>query len=306
MFRDWKVKRTLSEFVGKKSSLTEFESKEKKISQALPRPLDRSQLLIDQQEKNIFRIRFESIWMILNLFIQNPLVSKKIKTMNTRSLSTYLFILLASIIFSSCSSKPQQKAETAESTPSVEPKAPQKTILFFGNSLTAAYGIDPEDGFAGLTQFRIDSLGLDYKVINGGLSGETTAGGLSRLDWFLEDEPTIFILELGGNDGLRGILLSETKNNLLAIIDKVRSKYPDTKIILAGMQIPPNMGQEYAKEFSELYPAVAAEKNVTLIPFLLDRVGGIPELNLPDGIHPTEAGHRIVFETIWPYIEAVL
>lgn len=204
----------------------------------------------------------------------------------------------------SCSEKKADTTQTevvAEKTEVV--KSDEKIILFFGNSLTAAYGIDPEDGFAGLTQQRIDSLGLDYKVINGGLSGETTAGGLSRLDWFLEEKPDVFVLELGGNDGLRGINLSETKSNLLKIIDKVRSKFPDTKIILAGMQIPPNMGQEYASEFTAMYPAVAEEKGVTLIPFLLENVGGIPELNLPDGIHPTEEGHQIVFKTIWPYIE---
>tara|TARA_R110002020_G_scaffold305816_1_gene521706 strand:- start:118 stop:816 length:699 start_codon:yes stop_codon:yes gene_type:complete len=214
-------------------------------------------------------------------------------------------VFLIGLAMLSCSEK---KAETAESEviaePTAETKSDEKIILFFGNSLTAAYGIDPEDGFAGLTQKRIDSLDMDYKVINGGLSGETTAGGLSRLDWFLEDKPDIFILELGGNDGLRGIKLTETKSNLLKIIDKVRSKFPDTKIILAGMQIPPNMGQEYATEFTEMYPAVAEEKDVTLIPFLLENVGGIPELNLPDGIHPTEEGHKIVFETIWPYIES--
>jgi acyl-CoA thioesterase-1 len=126
------------------------------------------------------------------------------------------------------------------------------------------------------------------------------------LDWFLEDEPTIFVLELGGNDGLRGILPSESKKNLLAIIDKVRAKYPDTKIILAGMQIPPNMGQEYTDEFKGIYPEVAAEKNVTLIPFLLEGVAGNPDLNLPDGIHPTEAGHKIVFETIWTTLKDFL
>lgn len=216
-------------------------------------------------------------------------------------LSAVLFLGVAVV---SCSEK---KAETTQteviSETTIETKSDQKIILFFGNSLTAAYGIDPEDGFAGLTQQRIDSLGLDYKVINGGLSGETTAGGLSRLDWFLEEKPEVFILELGGNDGLRGIKLTETKNNLLKIIDKVRSKFPETKIILAGMQIPPNMGQEYASEFTAMYPAVAEEKKVILIPFLLENVGGIPELNLPDGIHPTEEGHQIVFETIWPYIK---
>ncbi|WP_026969246.1 arylesterase [Algoriphagus terrigena] len=224
-----------------------------------------------------------------------------------KALPFFSFLLIFGLALASCSGEKKESAQSeATAEKSADTTTDKKTILFFGNSLTAAYGIDPEDGFAGLIQSRIDSLGLDYKVINGGLSGETTAGGLSRLDWFLEEEPAIFVLELGGNDGLRGILLSETKNNLLAIIDKVRAKYPDTKIILAGMQIPPNMGQEYSKEFSELYPAVAAEKNVTLIPFLLDRVGGIPELNLPDGIHPTEEGHKIVAETIWPFIEASL
>ncbi len=224
--------------------------------------------------------------------------------MNFRSLFSYFLIIAFATFFSSCSQKADQKTEAAETGEITQAQAKQKTILFFGNSLTAGYGIDPEDAFAGLTQERLDSLGKDFRVINGGLSGETTAGGLSRLDWFLEDEPYIFVLELGGNDGLRGIQLSETKSNLLAIIDKVRSTYPQTHIILAGMQIPPNMGQEYTDEFQKIYPAVASEKNVTLIPFLLDGVAGDPALNLPDGIHPTEEGHKIVFETVWPFIEA--
>lgn len=222
------------------------------------------------------------------------------------SLSLITSLFTVAVLLSSCRSSSEQKQAEEVSTESTQATTKQKTILFFGNSLTAGYGIDQDEAFAGLTQSRIDSLGKDYRVINGGLSGETTAGGLSRLDWFLEEEPYIFILELGGNDGLRGIQLSETKSNLLAIIDKVRSKYPDTKIILAGMQIPPNMGQEYTDEFKAIYPAVAAEKNVTLIPFLLEGVAGNPELNLPDGIHPTEEGHKIVMETVWPYIEKLI
>lgn len=213
------------------------------------------------------------------------------------------FSVLSTVFLFSCGGNSAKKTEEQTITSSPSQSDPEKTILFFGNSLTAGYGIDPEDAFAGLVQKRLDSLGKAYKVINGGLSGETTAGGLSRLDWFLEEEPYLFILELGGNDGLRGIQLSETKSNLLSIIDKVKSKYPKTKIILAGMQIPPNMGQEYTDEFKAIYPAVAKEKEVTLIPFLLEGVAGNPELNLPDGIHPTEAGHQIVFETIWPFIE---
>ncbi len=218
----------------------------------------------------------------------------------------FSFLVCLSVVAFSLGCNPAEVKKQESQAEAPKATENKKTILFFGNSLTAGYGIDPEDAFAGLTQDRIDSLGKDYRVINGGLSGETTAGGLSRLDWFLEDEPSIFVLELGGNDGLRGIQLSETKNNLLAIIDKVRSKYPDTIILLAGMQIPPNMGKEYTDEFQKIYPAVAAEKDVILIPFLLEGVAGDPELNLPDGIHPTEAGHKIVFETVWPFIETSL
>lgn len=204
----------------------------------------------------------------------------------------------------SCSASTEKKQ--AEEGNQVVATTANKTILFFGNSLTAGYGIDPEESFAGRIQTRLDSLKKEFRVINGGLSGETTAGGLSRLDWFLEEEPYLFVLELGGNDGLRGIALNETKKNLLAIVDKVQAKYPNTKIILAGMQIPPNMGQEYTEEFKAIYPAVAKEKNIELIPFLLEGVAGNPDLNLPDGIHPTAEGHRIVMETLWPYISKAL
>ena len=204
----------------------------------------------------------------------------------------------------SCSASTEKK-QAEEGTQVVDSTA-NKTILFFGNSLTAGYGIDPEESFAGRIQTRLDSLKKEFRVINGGLSGETTAGGLSRLDWFLEEEPYLFVLELGGNDGLRGIALTETKKNLLAIVDKVQAKYPNTKIILAGMQIPPNMGQEYTEEFKAIYPTVAKEKNIELIPFLLEGVAGNPDLNLPDGIHPTAEGHRLVMETLWPYISKAL
>ncbi|MEY3648491.1 MAG: hypothetical protein RLZ13_1376 [Bacteroidota bacterium] len=213
-----------------------------------------------------------------------------------------LFILAAWL--TSCSASTEKKQ--AEEGTQVVATTANKTILFFGNSLTAGYGIDPEESFAGRIQTRLDSLKKEFRVINGGLSGETTAGGLSRLDWFLEEEPYLFVLELGGNDGLRGIALTETKKNLLAIVDKVQAKYPNTKIILAGMQIPPNMGQEYTEEFKAIYPAVAKEKNIELIPFLLEGVAGNPDLNLPDGIHPTAEGHRLVMETLWPYISKAL
>ena len=220
-----------------------------------------------------------------------------------RNFSFYLLFILAAWL-TSCSTSTEKKQ--AEEGNQVVDSTANKTILFFGNSLTAGYGIDPEESFAGRIQTRLDSLKKEFRVINGGLSGETTAGGLSRLDWFLEEEPYLFVLELGGNDGLRGIALTETKKNLLAIVDKVQAKYPNTKIILAGMQIPPNMGQEYTEEFKAIYPAVAKEKNIELIPFLLEGVAGNPDLNLPDGIHPTAEGHRLVMETLWPYISKAL
>lgn len=213
-----------------------------------------------------------------------------------------IFVFIFLVLFSCTSSKKEgNKSEVTEE--SSQTSKPKKLILFFGNSLTAGYGIELEEAFPGLTAQRIDSLGLDYRVINAGLSGETTASGLSRLEWFLEEEPAIFVLELGANDGLRGITPDETKKNLKGIVQLVRSKYPSTHILLAGMQIPPNMGQEFAGAFRAVFPEVAQEENVTLIPFLLEGVAGDPDLNLPDGIHPTEAGHKIVFETIWPYLE---
>ena len=217
---------------------------------------------------------------------------------------SFYFVFLLAAWLTSCSASTEKKQ--AEEGNQVVATTANKTILFFGNSLTAGYGIDPEESFAGRIQTRLDSLKKEFRVINGGLSGETTAGGLSRLDWFLEEEPYLFVLELGGNDGLRGIALTETKKNLLAIVDKVQAKYPNTKIILAGMQIPPNMGQEYTEEFKAIYPAVAKEKNIELIPFLLEGVAGNPDLNLPDGIHPTAEGHRLVMETLWPYISKAL
>ena len=181
-----------------------------------------------------------------------------------------------------------------------------KTILFFGNSLTAGYGLELSEAFPALVQNKIDSLKLPYTVINAGVSGETSAGGNSRIDWVLRQTVDIFILELGGNDGLRGIPVAETRRNLQAIIDKVRSKYPHVKIILAGMQIPPNMGQQYTSAFRNLYPELSKKNNIPLIPFLLEGVGGEARLNLPDGIHPTADGHAILAENVWKVLQPLL
>lgn len=223
--------------------------------------------------------------------------------------SAAVFSILTTLFFSCNSDKNQEVNDTKDSAQTVT-KAPAtrtKTIVFFGNSLTAGYGLDdPSLGFAGLIQKRIDSLGIAYKVINAGVSGETTAGGNSRIDWLLKQHLDVFVLELGGNDGLRGIPVSETKKNLQAILDKVKAKYPDAKLVLAGMQIPPNMGKQYANDFKAVYKELADKNNITLIPFLLQGVGGESKLNQADGIHPTAEGHRILAENVWVIIKDLL
>jgi acyl-CoA thioesterase-1 len=182
----------------------------------------------------------------------------------------------------------------------------KKTILFFGNSLTAGYGLDPSQAFPALIQLKIDSLKLPYTIVNAGVSGETTSGGNSRIDWILKQPLDVFVLELGANDGLRGIPVAETRKNLQSIIDKVKAKYPNAKLVLAGMQIPPNMGAQYTTQFQKIYPELAQQNNMSLIPFLLQGVGGEAKLNLEDGIHPTPEGHQIVAMNVWQTLKPIL
>lgn len=179
-------------------------------------------------------------------------------------------------------------------------------ILFFGDSITAGYGLDKDEAFPAIIQQKIDSLNWNFDTVNAGLSGETSAGGLRRVDWILQQDFDIFVLELGGNDGLRGIDLESTKNNLQAIIDKVKQKKPEAEILLAGMQVPPNLGPDYTEEFREMYPELAKKNDVILIPFLLKGVGGDPELNQADGIHPTARGHEILAENVWKELKPIL
>lgn len=181
-----------------------------------------------------------------------------------------------------------------------------KTILFFGDSITAGYGLEPEQAFPTLIQQKIDSLDLNYDVVNAGLSGETSAGGLRRVDWILRQEIDIFVLELGGNDGLRGIDPQNTKQNLQGIIDKVQEAYPSAEIILTGMEAPPNLGDLYTNEFRSVFGELASENDVIFMPFILEGVAGDPELNLPDGIHPTAKGHQIVADNLWKRLKPLL
>ena len=181
-----------------------------------------------------------------------------------------------------------------------------KAILFFGDSLTAGYGIDPAYAFPSLIQEKIRANGWDFQVVNAGVSGETTAGGLRRVDWVLQRPVDVFVLELGANDGLRGQPVENARVNLQAIIDRVRSKYPQVRIVLVGMQIPANLGREYTARFRAIFPELAQKNNAVLVPFLLEGVGGVPTLNLPHGLHPTPQGHQIVAENVWRVLEPVL
>ena len=195
---------------------------------------------------------------------------------------------------------------TSDSDNSLTESPKDKVILCFGDSITAGFGLNLEEAFPTVIQNKLDSLKLPYQVINAGLSGETTASGKNRVLWVLNQKVDIFILELGANDGLRGIPLSETRNNLQEIINIVRKANPETKIILAGMEIPPNMGPEYTTEFRNIFKELAEQNNVKHIPFLLANVGGIPELNQRDGIHPTVEGQKLVAENVWAVLNELL
>lgn len=181
-----------------------------------------------------------------------------------------------------------------------------KRIVVFGDSITAGYGLDQEEAFPARIQKKIDELGWNADVVNAGVSGETSAGGLRRADWVLQREVDIFVLGLGGNDGLRGIDPNVTKENLQKIMDKVWDKYPDARIILAGMEAPPNMGDDYTMRFRQIFVELADVNDVIFMPFILEDVGGIPELNQSDGIHPTAEGHEIIADNLWELLKPVL
>ncbi len=183
-----------------------------------------------------------------------------------------------------------------------------RRIVFFGDSLTAGYGLpDPDtQSYPARIQGKIDAGHLPWLVVNAGLSGETSAGGLRRIDWVLNQRPDVFFLELGANDGLRGTSPEVTKKNLQAIIDHVRAKYPGTEIVLAGMRMPSNMGTDYADSFRAIFQDLAKENKALLVPFLLDGVAKNPELNQADGIHPNPAGAAIVADGVWKVVGPLL
>jgi acyl-CoA thioesterase-1 len=184
--------------------------------------------------------------------------------------------------------------------------APKRRVVVLGDSLAAGYGVERGEGWPERVQARIDKAALPFEIINAGLSGDTTAGGLRRLDWVLKQPMDVLVVELGGNDGLRGIPPATTKSNLVAIVRRARARWPEGKVVLAGMQMPPSMGREHAGEFQKVFPDVAKEEKAELIPHLLEGVGGVPELNQEDLIHPTAQGHDLVASNAWTTLEPVL
>ncbi|MEJ7740068.1 MAG: arylesterase [Chitinophagaceae bacterium] len=224
-------------------------------------------------------------------------------------LISFFLCIVSLTVISACGERagsPVNTTQEAAAKKSSADSQQEKMIVFFGNSLTAGYGLEPAEAFPALIQQKVDSLDLPYKIINAGLSGETSAGGRSRIDWLLRQKIDVFILELGGNDGLRGIPVTETAGNLQAIIDKVRAKYPESKLVLAGMEVPPNMGSRYTGEFRAIFRQLAEKNNMAFLPFLLEGVGGVQDLNQNDGIHPTAEGHQIVANNVWEILRPIL
>lgn len=211
-------------------------------------------------------------------------------------------VIVAALIFASCS----RDDETSSSSVTTDTTAVPDTlsgrkgrILFVGTSLTAGLGLDPEQSYPALIARRIDSLGLPYEVDNAGYSGETSAGALRRIDWLVRNPVDMLVLETGANDGLRGLSVDSMRANIQAIIDRVRAASPNVRILLVGMEAPPNLGPRYTSEFRKVFPEVAERNGATLLPFLLVGVAGIDSLNQGDGIHPNLEGSRRLAETVW-------
>jgi len=189
-----------------------------------------------------------------------------------------------------------------ESAPPAEPERPKIVVL--GDSLTAGLGLAVEEAYPALLQQKLDQEGYAFEVVNAGVSGDTTAGGLSRIEWVLEGDVRVLILALGGNDGLRGLPPTEMKRNLAATIERAGER--DVAVLLAGIEAPPNMGTAYTSEFRKVFPDLAEEHDVTFLPFLLEGVAGDPQLNQRDGIHPNQEGARRMADTIWPFLQPLL
>lgn len=225
-----------------------------------------------------------------------------------------LLPIIASLFACSAEAPPASVVQTPDSAggavadelPDSSAAGGRAAVLFLGTSLTAGYGVGPDSAFPGLIAARIDSAGLPFRVINAGISGETSAGGLARLDWSLQDSIAVLVLELGANDGLRGLPVEQMRANLDTILGRTRTRYPDVEIVIAGMEAPPNLGREYTGAFRSTFRDLAREYDAALVPFLLEGVAAEPSLNQSDRIHPNPAGHRVLAEHVWKTLAPIL
>jgi acyl-CoA thioesterase I len=204
------------------------------------------------------------------------------------------------------SAAPASAGDATAVAPDEGPDVSPRMVLFLGTSLTAGYGIGEQAAFPALIQQKIDSAGLPFRVSNAGISGETSAGGLRRIDWSLQQPVDVLVLELGANDGLRGLPVEQLRSNLDQILRRARARYPDIGLVLIGMEAPPNLGARYTTEFRSVFVELARRYDAALVPFLLEGVAAQPALNLEDGIHPNPEGHRIVAESVWGVLEPLL
>ena len=180
----------------------------------------------------------------------------------------------------------------------------ERVIVAFGDSLTAGFGVAQEEAWPALIEGRLRREGLPYRVVNAGVSGDTTAGGVRRVDWVLRNRPEVAVVALGANDGLRGLSTDAMRANLTTIVERLRTG--GARVLVAGMEVPPNYGAAYARAFRGVFPEVARQTGVALMPFLLDGVAADPRLNQADGIHPNPAGHRAIADRVWPHLVALL
>ena len=203
---------------------------------------------------------------------------------------------------------PSRQSPSRAERPSgaVPGQAVEQTIVFLGTSLTAGLGLDPDSAYPAVLQRKIDSAGLAYSVVNAGVSGESSAGALRRIDWLLRQPPAVLVIETGANDGLRGQDPDSIRANIQAIVDRTRARAPDVRIAILGMEALPNLGADYARRFHAIYPAVARANQIALVPFLLAGVGGVDSLNQQDGIHPTAAGAKVVADNVWKVLRPML
>ncbi len=216
-----------------------------------------------------------------------------------------LFLILG-VSLAACGSSSEERDAAARSRASTGTPAKRPIVLFLGTSLTAGLGLEAEEAYPALIQERVDETGLPFRVVNAGVSGETSAGGLRRIDWLLRESVAVLVLELGANDGLRGLGTDQMRSNLREIIERTRAAHPGARLVIAGMEAPPNMGRSYTRAFRRVFVELAEEYDAVLIPFLLDGVGGVPELNQADGIHPTVEGQQLIAGTVWTVLEPVL